>query len=439
MVAGLSGTRSANSILRACLQGLASYIVKRHHSRMRLLPLSLVVVFAGCGAVSVRDPGNDVPDAMVVVVDAGVEVDAGTTDAGVPITVRVQASLFWSDAGLVDDPNVVSFAKLMRLASHDDHGGRLLSDWFHRFSTTAHSERALPTQFIDEVTRVQGADASRWDLSRLPFVITGVHNRIDLANLEPGGHCGEFRVSAASTDPTLQPFHMLFLFRQPLEADDVVAGRVTCEGTARQWSQLSTLTGAALDQALRQRFAEFLTPQRFLLIETVEQSLSPWEWRQWVKTTSTSGLPYVFDNPPLFQQLDIERLNQQGALRTAFLSWLSTNADAAESRRLAIPEMFGPQSIRAAVGVPRQPLSLTGLDAQVLAQHPTMRQQLELIGCAACHTTDADFVQTRADRTISPFYAKELDARARHLERLSAGEAPRAPFGPLQPMPVLPP
>jgi len=147
----------------------------------------------------------------------------------------------------------------------------------------------------------------------------------------------------------------------------------------------------------------------------------------------------VFDNPPLFQQLDLERINQPGALRTAFLSWLSTYADAAESRRLAIPEMFRPPSIRAASGVPRAPLSLAGLDAQVLAQRPTMRQQLELIGCAACHTADADFVQTRADRTISPFYAKELDARARHLERLSAGEAPRAPFGPLQPMPVLPP
>lgn len=430
MVPALTQTRSEKSVLRAYRQGLASHIVKRHHSCMRLLPLSLVVVLAGCGAVSVRDAGGDVPDAMIG--DAGV-------DAGAPITVRVQASLFWSDAGIVDDANVVSFAKLMRLASHDDHGGRLLSDWFHRFSTTAHSERALPTQFIDEVTRVQGADASQWDLSRLPFVITGVHNRIDLANLEPGGHCGEFRVSAASTDPTLQPFHMLFLFRQPLEADDVVAGRVTCEGTARRWSQLSTLTGSALDQALRQRFSEFLTPQRFLLIETVEQSLSPWEWRQWVKTTSTSALPYVFDNPPLFQQLDVERINQQGALRTAFLTWLSTNAVAAEERRLAIPEMFRPPSIRAASGVPRQALSLTGLDAQVLAQHPTMRQQLELIGCAACHTTDADFVQTRADRTISPFYAKELDARARHLERLAAGEAPRAPFGPLQPMPVLPP
>jgi hypothetical protein len=360
-------------------------------------------------------------------------------DAGPAVTVTVQASLFWSDAGIVDDATVVSFAKLMQLASHDGHGGALLSDWFHRFSTTAHSERALPAQFIDEVTRTQGTDPTRWDLARLPFVVTGVHNRIDLASLTPGGHCGELRASSASTDPTLQPFHMLFLFRQPAAADDVVNGVVTCEGTARRWAALSTLAGAERDRALRQLFSSFFTHDRFLLIETVEQSLSPWEWRQWVKQPSSGALPYVLDNPPLFQQLDVERLNQPGATRTAFLDWVTTNAAAAATRRLAIPDQFRPPSIRVAAGVARPTLSLAGLDAQVLATYPTLRQQLELVGCATCHTTDADFVQTRADRSISPFYAKELDARARHLERLASVVATQAPFGPLQPMPMLPP
>jgi len=387
-----------------------------------------------------RDAGLIEPLDAGAEVDAGPALDAGVTpDAGPIITVTVQASLFWSDAGVVDDPNVVSFAKLMRLASNDDHGGRLLSDWFHRFSTTAHSERALPAQLIDEVARTQGADASRWDLSRLPFVITGLHNRIDLALLEAGGHCGEFRVSASSIDATLQPFHMLFLFRQPLEPDDTVNGRVTCAGTATRWARLSTLSGPALGAALRSTFAQPLKREHFLLIETVEQSLSPWEWRQWVKTPSTSGLPFVFENPPLFQQLDVERLNVAGPLRTDFLTWVTTNAALAATRQLPIAERFRPQSIRAVSGVPRQVLSLTGLDAQVLTQHPQLRQQLELVGCEACHTTDADFVQTRADRSISPFYAKELDARARQLEKLARGEAPRAPFGPLQPMPSLPP
>lgn len=376
--------------------------------------------------------------------DAGQEADAGREDAGVsdagPLpVVAIQASLFWSDAGLVDDPAVVSFAGLMRLASDDGHGGRLLADWFHRFATTAHSERALPAQFIDEVERAQGADPSRWDLSRLPFVITGVHNRIDLALLEPGGHCGEFRVSAASVDPTLQPFHMLFLFRQPLEADDTVASRVTCEGTARRWAALSTTSGAALDAASRAAFARALTAANFLLVETVEQSLSPWEWRQWVKVPGTSGLPFVFDNPPLFQQLDVERLNTPGPLRSDFLGWLSMNAGAADARGLAFPERFRPPSVRAAAGVVRAPLSLAGLEPQLLTRYPQLRQHLELVGCAACHTADAEFVQTRADRAISPFYAKELEARAQHLARLARGDAPRAPFGPLQATPALPP
>lgn len=422
---------------------------------------SLVVVALGSLSVACSPtPGSPdagaTSDASVVEADAGrlgadAGVDAGfdggadggtdaaVHDAGPFVPVRVQASLFWSDAGVVDDPQVVSFAKLMQLASSDDHGGRLFDDWFRRFASTAHSERPLPAQFVDEVARTQGADPSQWDLSRLPFVITGVHNRIDLASFDPPGHCGEFRVSAASTDPTLQPFHMLFLFRQPLEADDVVEGRITCEGTARRWAELSLLDEPALEGALRATFARFLTKERFLLIETVEQAASPWEWRQWVKTPGQGGLPFVFDNPALFQQVDVERVNASGATRDAFLSWVEANAAVLDARRLLVPETFRPPSVRAIAGVPRTALSLQGLDPQVLQRFPTLRQQLELVGCAACHTTDADFVQTRSNRTISPFYAKELDARARHLERLTLGEAPRPPFGPLQQSPVLPP
>ena len=37
------------------------------------------------------------------------------------ITAR---SLFWNDAGLLDDSQVISFARLMAAASSDNHGGR---------------------------------------------------------------------------------------------------------------------------------------------------------------------------------------------------------------------------------------------------------------------------------------------------------------------------
>ncbi|MDX2011425.1 MAG: hypothetical protein SFW67_14585 [Myxococcaceae bacterium] len=398
-----------------------------------LSPLWLFLVVVGCAPQGAGpgdvDGGTTAPDSGSLL-DAGLEPDAGLPRA------EIQASLFWSDAGVVDDPSVVSLATLMAAAADDGHGGALLADWFHRFATTAHSERALPAQFIDEVARVQGPDPTRWDLRRLPFVVTGIHNRVDLAHLAPGGHCGELRVSIASLDPTLQPFHVLFLFRQPLRPQDTVDGRVTCQGTARRWLELSGRSDVDRDLALRGLLAEGLTRERFLLIETVEQSLSPWEWRQWVKVPGPAqGLPFVLDNPPLFQQLDVERLNQPGPLRVDFFAWLSTRLPDAAARRLEFPERFRSPSVRAIAGVPRTVLSLDGLE---VSQAPGVRAQLELVGCAACHTADADFVQTRADRGISPFYRKELDARARHLEALARGQGTEAPFGPLQPAPVLP-
>jgi len=105
-----------------------------------------------------------------------------------------------------------------------------------------------------------------------------------------------------------------------------------------------------------------------------------------------------------------------------------------DARTIELPERFRPQSIRVNQGVPRAPLDLPANPA-----FPNLRKNVELVGCAACHTTDAEFVQTRTDRSVSPFYDKELRARAEHLARLARGEAPRAPFGPLQSAPLLPP
>lgn len=398
---------------------------------MRLaLLFSSLVFLAACGGGGVMDSG---------VSDAGDAMDGGV-DAGVPVPpVDIEKSLFWSDAALLDDPQVVSFAKLMATVAPDGHGGKLLSAWFHRFASTAHSERALPAQFIDQVAAAQGADPAAWDLSVLPFKVTGVHNRIDLADLSPGGHCGEFRVSVASTDVTLQPFHMLFLFRQPAGPGDTRAGRVTCEATARAWAELSTLDGAALTERLKTVFAEHLTRERFVMAETVEFTLAPWEWRQWTKVSDPTGeLPFVFDNPALFQQVDVEGLNPSGARRDDFIAWVNDNADALDARRVLIPERFRPPSVRVSQGVVRTPLSLRGLPSDTLARLPNLGANIELVGCAVCHTADADFVQTKLDRSVSPFYEKELKARATHLEALARGEAPSVPFGPLQAEPRLP-
>ena len=344
--------------------------------------------------------------------------------------IVIERSLFWgNDAGVLDDPQVISFAKLMALASNDGHGGALLFQWFHRFATT-HSERAFPAQFIDQVVAAQGADPTRWDLWLLPFKVTGIHNRIDLAKLEPGGHCGELRASISSSDVTLQPFHALFLFHQPLGDGDVVNGQVTCEGTARRWAALSGMDAGTFDLALRAAILEGFTSARFALMETVEATLAPWEWRQWLPA-GDGGV----ENPPMFQQLDVANLNAPGPLRDDFLAWVDANAVQLTDRRVLFPERFRAQSIRVTQGAPRVALSIQGVASTI----PTLRQELEIVGCAACHTTDAEFVQTRSDRRVSPFYEKELQARAVHLAGMARGTAPPPPFGPLQPDPVLPP
>ncbi|MFL5320273.1 MAG: hypothetical protein ACJ790_11505 [Myxococcaceae bacterium] len=399
---------------------------------IRRISLLALVFLAACengSGPEILPPGQD----------AGV---ISSEDAGTPYVspvIKRERSLFWTQTELLDDPSFISFKKVMSIVAPDGHGGRLLDNWFRRFSTTAHSERAQPAQFMDAVAAAQGTDPSTWDLSLLPFKVTGIHNRIDLANLQPGGHCGELRVSFSSTDTTFQPFHMLFLFRQPLTAGDTVNGNVTCEATAQKWAELSRLDGQALFDAVKSEVTARFTSENFLLAETVELTVSPWEWRQWAKVPDPQGqLPFVFDNPLLFQTVDVPGLNATGALRDDFLSFVTANAAALDARTLELPERFRAQSARVTQGVPRTPLDLTGLSSSVTTTYPALRQHIEIIGCPACHTTDADFVQTHTDRTVSHFYDLELAARERHLAELAEGRGKRAPFGPLQTDPKLP-
>lgn len=310
-----------------------------------------------------------------------------------PVPVKADHSLFWRNTDL-------SFGKMLNTVAPDGKGGPFLNTWFRRFDG-----RPLPAQYVESL----GNDPSAWDLEALRFKVTGIHNRIDLAS--PGVHCGELRVSMASEDPALQPFHVLFVFRQPAKAGD-------CTAVAQKWADLSSLEGEALTSSLRVALAEGLTRDRFVVAETLELTLGPWEWRQWTPQ---------LQNPPLFQQLDVETLNAGGPLRTEFLAWAQENAAALKARTLLVPERFRAPSVRVSPSS-RTPLALDG----------PLRQNLEIVGCAGCHTADADFIQTRTDGTLSPFYEKELHAREKLLERLARGEKVVAPFGPLQENAVLP-
>ena len=346
-----------------------------------------------------------------------------------------ERSLVWTQPALVDAPQACGLACILAAVADDGHGGRLLQQWFGRFATTPFSERLGPQQMLGEFAATQPGPPETWDLSALPFLVTAVHSRLDLGN---GERCGELRVSLASTHPIYRPFHLIFLFAHPPVPEDISPGGVLhCTATALRMARLGELAEPDFFAAAAAVRDERIRPENFLAVETVEFTISPWEWRQWFFTANDDPqLPRILDNRPLFQTVDIPRMNLAGPDRDAFLAWVGDNADAIDQRRILIPEPFRSPAARLNQGVPWQPLQLT---PELEEGRPDLRRNLEIVGCPACHATDAEFVQTLPNRSFSHFYDRELDARAAHLDALARGAALPSPFGPLQADPLLPP
>jgi hypothetical protein len=294
-------------------------------------------------------------------------------------------ALAWFDPALLDDPGVVSFAGVMAAISDDNHGGALLQRWFTAFASGPGAGRATFAQFLDEIETTQGNDPTAWNLAAVPMKVTGVHNRHDLGR---GADCGELRVSIASTHPTFAPIHFIFLFRNPVLDDDATPdGAVHCRGSARRWAHLASLDTAAWHAAARELVATSFTRERFLLAESVELSISPWQWRQW-QPDGTGGLA----NPPLFQTIDVARVNAAGPTRDAFLADVSANLAAITAR------------LGDAAAVPQRRREVSRAQAPLVDLTPPRRTELpRTLGMtvARCHTDDADFLQTGFDRKPS--------------------------------------
>jgi hypothetical protein len=343
-----------------------------------------------------------------------------------PLALRARA-LAWFDGELLDDRSVVSFASVMAAISDDHHGGQLLARWFAAFAAGPGAGRATFAQWKAEIEAAQGTDPTAWDLDALPFKVTGVHDRHDLGR---GVDCGELRVSIASTHPTFSPVHLIFLFRQPIADDDITPdGAIHCRGSARRWARLSTLDAAAWKTAARDLIAEGVTHDRFKLAESVELSISPWQWRQWQPDGNGN-----LTNPPLFQTVDVDRANTPGPARDSLLAAVRANAPQIAARTWLVPPEFRGAVAEVQPNAKAPLVDLTPL-TDVLATYPTLPRAIGMMGCPRCHTDDADFIQTSVDRKPSPFYDRELDARAARLDALDRGEFPGiVPFGPLQPL-----
>jgi hypothetical protein len=390
--------------------------------------LLFAALSVGCGSAH---------DDQAVVGDSPLDAVSDTVNAEselLPGPVEHTRSLVWTQTELLDDTELLSLATLMAAASGLDNGG-LAFDWVLReFGRTEFSLRSDQTLMAEELAQELGPDPSTWDLAKAPFKLTAVHLRIDLAADE---HCGEFRVSLSTTHATIQPFHMIFLFRMPREVGDV-----DCRGMAIRLARLSEMSEPEFLAAAKTLIGEHVRSDRFIVFESLEFTFSPWEWRQWQRVENTSpdvtALPYLFENPPAFQAVDVAGLNPTSARRDAFLDWVEANAADIDQRRFLIPVEYRTRNPVSVSGIPRVPLSLAGVSSEIRAQYPNLRQNLEIVGCAACHTADAEFVHTTAERTFSEYYKKELDARELFLDGMVRGTHTPPPFGPLQSNPVLP-
>ena len=100
----------------------------------------LCSVLLGCSA-DLEDPPSDLGDPEVF-----------------PEPVLQERSLVWTQPEIVDDPEVVSLARVMAAASDDDHGGLLFDRTLRRFGTTEWSTRTDQTILADEMSESFGED-----------------------------------------------------------------------------------------------------------------------------------------------------------------------------------------------------------------------------------------------------------------------------------------
>lgn len=352
--------------------------------------------------------------------------------------IGADTSLEWlsgtAGATLLDVENL---ARMLRLLSEDGHGGRLLAHWLESFETTAHSSRPAIAALGDQLHASFGADPLQWPVDTLPFALIAVENRLDLRTAET---CGELRFVYAATSPGYESFRMVFRFGQPpVSTDRSPAGTLTCIGTAQRWAELSRDGVDPIEDtdAFINLMEGLLKRTHFISIRTHEAAggAAETEFREWRISENTDPatqgvLPTILTNVPLFQTVDVPRLNQAGPDRDAFLAFVNENAAGLDARTTVIPAEFLATSLRAAEDA-WSSLDLSGLPAETQAAFPQLRKNIEVMGCAGCHLAgDAFSLRTAGGAPV--FMSTELGARLDHLRALSQGQLQTTQFGPLQ-------
>ena len=98
-----------------------------------LVAVMLGSLLLGCSP-DLGDPPPDIGDPVVF-----------------PEPVLQERSLVWTQPEIVDDPELISLARVMAAASDDEHGGLLFDRTLRRFGTTEWSTRVDQTALADEM------------------------------------------------------------------------------------------------------------------------------------------------------------------------------------------------------------------------------------------------------------------------------------------------
>ncbi len=319
----------------------------------RLTQSVLIILFMLCGAASARAADNPPLERGAAIIDpfALRELDAGRFGLA-----RMLAPMRAANTPLTN-------SELFALPSMQPVG-KALDDEFARYVARHKADLPNETIGVGPTFDFQLFDRTALRSADTRFVLSGIVNRMDRTYVAPAG-CGEIRliyrltqtkaadIGEAAVSPRLPMTLNLILKAKGDRAADAKGRAIDCAEIARRWLATAdlTVTGAELAAKLTEKAGalDLVTPDNIVRIETnLQIAHAP---KSAVRDFRTDYLMKVFDydtnsktfeEAPLENQIDRERLLADKELQREFKDWLLDPVHLSEFDRgtVLVPEKF---------------------------------------------------------------------------------------------------
>jgi hypothetical protein len=236
---------------------------------------------------------------------------------------------------------------------------KALDDEFDRYVGMHKASRANETIGVGASFDFQLFDRTQLYSDQSRFVLAGIVNRMDRAYVAPDS-CGEIRliyrlartapVEAGETFPRL-PMTLNIVLRA--KGDGLEAPAITCSEIARRWLAVSEspLNGVALAAGLLSRGGplELIKPENIDRIEinlqiahAPKSATRDFRTDYLLKLFRLNAQMPVFEEAPLENQIDREKIFADAGLKREFRAWLLDPKNLAELDRgtILVPEKF---------------------------------------------------------------------------------------------------